>query len=111
MLPLDPDKLEALGALCLGFSFAGLLASGFELILRRPVSFSLLQSGGVGALASVPVLVFSAPLIILRNTIRGRRFERRPLHFVMIATIIAGLWSLMSGRLVLDLAQFVTGLT
>ena len=111
MLPIEPEKIEALQALCLGFAFAGLLASGFELVLRRPLSFSLLQNGGFGALASVPVLVFSAPLIILRNTLQGCRVERRPFHFVMIATIIAGLWGLMSGRLVLDLAHIVTGLT
>jgi hypothetical protein len=111
LLPLDPDKINALSALILGFAFAGVLSSGFELILRRPLNFALLQAGGMGALASVPVLVFSAPHIIIRNTIRGRRFERRPFHFVMLATIIAGLWSLMSGRLVLDVAQLVTGLT
>jgi hypothetical protein len=106
---LDPDKLNAFAALGLGFAFAGLLASGFEWLVRRPLSFSLLQAGGIAALASVPVLVFSAPHIIVRNTIRGRRFERRPIHFVMLATIIAGLWSLMSGRLVLDVASLFTG--
>jgi hypothetical protein len=106
---IDPDKLDAIAALCLGFAFSGLLASAFELLVRRPIGFGLLQSGGVGALASVPVLVFTAPLIIVRNTIRGRRFERRPMPFVMLATIIACLWSLMSGRLVLDVAHLLTG--
>jgi hypothetical protein len=106
---LDPDKIDSLAALCIGFAFAGLLASGFELFVRRPLSFTLLQGGGLGALASVPVLVFSAPLIIVRNTIRGRRFERRPFHFVMIATMIACLWSLMAGRVVLDVAHLIAG--
>ena len=50
----------------------------------------------------MPLVVFSAPFIILRNTIRGRRLERRPIVFVMLATMIACVWSLMSGRLVLD---------
>lgn len=108
-MTIDPEKLDALAALCLGFAFSGLLASTFELVVRRPLNFAILQSGGVGALASVPVLVFSAPLIIIRNTIRGRRLERRPFHFVMLATIIACMWSLMSGRLVLDVAQLLTG--
>jgi hypothetical protein len=107
-MSLEPDKIDALASLFLGFAFAGLLASGFEWLLRRPLSFSLLQKGGMEALASVPVLVFSAPHLILRNTINGRRFERRPMHFVMMATIIAGLWSLMSGRLVLDAAVLLT---
>jgi predicted signal transduction protein with EAL and GGDEF domain len=106
---LDPSTLEAFAALILGFVFAGMLASAFELLTNRQASFHLLQGGGVTALACVPVVVFSAPFIILRNTLRGRRFERRPVGFVMAATIIACFWSLMSGRLVLDLAQLIAG--
>ncbi|HEV2557018.1 MAG TPA: hypothetical protein VGU45_00160 [Microvirga sp.] len=108
-MAIDPSALESLQSLVLGFAFAGLLASAFELMTERRASFHLLETGGVKALASVPVLVFSAPFIILRNTVRGRRFERRPVHFVMIATIIACLWSLLSGRLVLDLAVMLAG--
>jgi hypothetical protein len=33
----------------------------------------------------------------MRNTIRGRRLEKRRTEVVMVATVIAGLWSLMSG--------------
>jgi hypothetical protein len=108
-MAVDPSAVESLQALALGFAFAGLLASAFELMTERRASFHLLEAGGVAALASVPVLVFSAPFIILRNTVRGRRFERRPIHFVMLATIIACLWSLLSGRLVLDLAVMLAG--
>jgi hypothetical protein len=108
-MQVDPSAVEALEALALGFAFAGLLASAFELMTEQRASFHLLQAGGVVALASLPVVVFSAPVIILRNTVRGRRFERRPFHFVMIATMIACFWSLMSGRLVLDVAQLLAG--
>jgi hypothetical protein len=108
-MQVDPSTLESLQALSLGFAFAGFLASGFELMTERRASFHLLQTGGVAAVASVPVLVFSAPFIIIRNTVRGRRFERRPFHFVMLATMIACAWSLISGRLVLDVAQMIAG--
>jgi hypothetical protein len=108
-MQVDPSTLESLQALSLGFAFAGFLASGFELMTERRASFHLLQTGGVAAVASVPVLVFSAPFIIIRNTVRGRRFERRPFHFVMLATMIACAWSLLSGRLVLDVAQMIAG--
>jgi hypothetical protein len=47
--------------------------------------------------AFVPFLVFAAPFIIMRNTLRGGRIERRRFEFVMMATIIAGFWSMMSG--------------
>ena len=106
---IDPSTLEAFQALGLGLAFAGVLASAFELVTPHRASFSLLQGGRALALASVPVLVFCAPFIILRNTVRGRRFERRPFGFVMLATIIACFWSLLSGRLVLDLAQLIAG--
>ena len=34
---------------------------------------------------------------IMRNTLRGARIERRRFEFVMMATVLAGFWSLMSG--------------
>ncbi|HEY8383785.1 MAG TPA: hypothetical protein VIL09_16715 [Microvirga sp.] len=106
-MAIDPAALESLQSLALGFAFAGLLASAFELMTDRRASFHLLETGGLGALASVPVLVFSAPFIIVRNTVRGRRAEGRPIPFVMLATMIACGWSLLSGRLVLDVAQMI----
>jgi hypothetical protein len=33
----------------------------------------------------------------MRNTLRGVQVERRRVEFVMMATVIAGFWSLMSG--------------
>jgi hypothetical protein len=108
-MPIDPPAVEALQALSLGFAFAGLMASTFEVLTEQKASFHLLQGGGVAALASVPVLVFCAPFIILRNTVRGWRFERRPLHLVIAATFMAGVWGLMSGRIVLAGAQVLAG--
>lgn len=102
-MPIDPVALEALQSLFIGFAFAGLLASAFELFTQQRADFRLLQSGGLAAVASVPVVVFSAPFLILRNTVRGRRIEGRPFMFVMLASMIASLWSIASGRVVLDL--------
>ena len=108
-MQISPTALESFEALGLGFALAGLLVSAFELFTKRRASFSLLEMGGPLALACVPVVVFSAPFIILRNTVRGRRFERRPVGFVFAATMIACFWSLMSGRFVLDVAQRIAG--
>jgi hypothetical protein len=108
-MPIDPAAFEAIQALALGFAFAGLLASGFEFVAERRASFSLLRTGDLLALACVPLVVFSAPFIILRNTVLGRRMERRPLLSVVAAAVIACVWSLLSGRLVLDLTQIVIG--
>lgn len=102
MFVLTPEALDSILSLALGLAFAGLLASGFELFTARRASFSLLETGDARALASVPVLVFSAPFIILRNTLAGAGARGRPFLFVMLATVCACFWGMMCGRLFLD---------
>lgn len=104
---IQPAVVEALQSLLLGFAFAGLLASAFELFTERRADFTLLQTGGLAAIASVPVVVFSAPFLILRNTVRGRQNDGRPVSFLMLAGMTAGIWSLVSGRVVLDLLHLL----
>jgi hypothetical protein len=58
-----------------------------------------------GRFAAIPLLIFSAPFLIMRNSLRGRWLERRRGEFVMVATVIAGLWSLMSGTVVVMALQ------
>jgi len=98
-------------ALAFGFAIAGLISTGYQLATNQPASFRLLNQGPAPAtFAAVPFLVFAAPFIIMRNTIHGRRVEQRRFEFVMIATIIAGIWSLMSGTVVvmaLDALRYV----
>lgn len=106
-LTIEPASLELLQSLAMGFAFAGLLASAFELFTARRADFRLLEAGGFVAVASVPVVVFSAPFLILRNTVRGSRIEGRPFFFVMLASIIASLWGMASGRVVLDLLHLI----
>ena len=106
-MTIDPSSLDALQALCLGFAFSGLLASGYEALTGHRLGFRLLQEGGVAAFVGVPILIFSAPLIIVRNTVRNRKAERRPVAGVVVATVIAGFWSILCGRLVLDAAALL----
>lgn len=98
---MSPDQIESFLALVLGFAFAGLCATGYQFLTKRPASFRLLKRGpGPSAFAAVPFLVFAAPFIIMRNTLRARRLVGRRFEFVMLATILAGFWSLMSGTVV-----------
>lgn len=106
---LNPAAIESVQTLCVGLALSGLLASAFELFTAHRASFSLLERGGVAAVAALPILAFSAPFIILRNTVRGRRIEGRPIPFVMLATMIACGWGLLSGRVALDLAALIVG--
>ncbi|MBN9453606.1 MAG: hypothetical protein J0I42_16810 [Bosea sp.] len=106
-MTIQPSAVEALQSLFLGFAFAGLLASAFELFTAQRADFKLLQAGGVAAVASVPVVVFSAPFLILRNIVNGRVSDGRPFSFVMFASMTAAIWSLISGRVVLDLLHLL----
>jgi hypothetical protein len=101
LLSISPEAAESFLALLIGFAVSGLSSTGYQLVTQRPASFRLLEEGPKPAtFAAIPFLVFAAPFIIMRNTIRGRRIERRRFEFVMIATVIAGIWSLMSGTVV-----------
>ena len=71
---------------------------GYRVATDRLPSFSQLSDGPRPAtFAAIPLLVVSAPFLIMRNTILGRRLEGRRFEFVFLATLIAGFWSLMSG--------------
>ncbi len=95
---MSPEALNSLFSLCIGFALAGALTSGYQVWARRPAGFGLLQEGArPTTFAAVPFLVFAAPFIIMRNTLRAAQIERRRFEFVMMATILAGFWSLMSG--------------
>ncbi|WP_369722885.1 MULTISPECIES: DUF6949 family protein [unclassified Bradyrhizobium] len=95
---MTPEALNTFFSICIGFALAGALVSGYQAVAERPAGFGLLQQGvAPRTFAAVPFLVFAAPFIIMRNTLRGMRVESRRFEFVMMATVIAGFWSMMSG--------------
>ncbi|MES2752974.1 MAG: hypothetical protein V4661_16520 [Pseudomonadota bacterium] len=107
---MSPEALNSFFAIVVGFALAGALTSGFQAFVHRPAGFGLLTQGTTPtAFAAVPFLVFAAPFIIMRNTVRGRTIEGRRVQFVAMATILAGFWSMMSGTFVIMLLE-ATGL-
>src|SRR5690242_16197912 len=95
------DSARSLLDLAIGFAVAGMLASGYQLLTLQPASFHLLHEGERNrALAAVLFLLFAAPFIIVRNTVRGTRFNGRNFAFAALAALVAGFWSLMSGTVV-----------
>jgi Family of unknown function (DUF6949) len=97
---VSPESLQSCLALVLGFAFAGLCASGYQAATQRPVSFRLLEGGPLpSTFAAIPLLAFAAPFIIMRTTLAADRPEHR-FQTVMIGTVVAGMWSLMSGTVV-----------
>ncbi|HLL28498.1 MAG TPA: hypothetical protein VKT73_12720 [Xanthobacteraceae bacterium] len=102
---MSPESLQSFYALVLGLAIAGALSTGYQIVADRPASFRLLNETRPRALAAVPFLVFAAPFIILRNTIRGARIEKRGFVPVMAATMIAGFWGLSCGMVVMGLMR------
>ena len=97
---VSPESLQSFLALMFGFGVAGLLATGYQAATRRPLSFSLLEQGPKpAAFAAIPFLAFAAPFVIMRRTLLAPPDKRRFLA-VLVATIMAGIWSLMSGTVV-----------
>ena len=102
------DSVRSLMALAIGFAVAGLLSSGYQLLTLQQPSFKLLhEAERKQALAAVPFLVFAAPFIIVRNSVRGRRVEGRNFGFAALAAVVAGFWSLMSGTVVVMALQAI----
>ena len=95
---MSPDALNSLFSLCIGFALAGALASGYQALVQRPGGFWL-AAGGRGAedvrRRAVPGVCRA--LHHHAQHLRGARIERRRFEFVMMATVLAGFWSLMSG--------------
>ena len=90
---LSSGSGHSLLSLAIGFAFAGLLATGYHYFTEQPPSFRLVNRGP-------QAVTFAAVPFLIRNTIRGARIEGRSVGFAALATLLAGLWSLMSGTVV-----------
>lgn len=109
MTALTPAFYANAYAVLLGFGIAGVLASGYQVLANRPLSFRLLAAERLLALLSIPLLTFGAPFLIMRNTVRGRRIENRRFEAAMLATMLACFWSLMSGTVIVNMIGRVIG--
>lgn len=89
---------------CVGFVIAGIIASSYQLISARPAGFSevSIENWGV-ALGTMFVVALAGPVILMRNALRGRRIEKRPIGWLFGSAAIASMWSAVSGILELGL--------
>ena len=68
-----------------------------DALLRRAQIRSSTRSAGV------LLRVLAGPAILMRNAWRGQIIQRRPKIWFGVSALIAALWSLFSGALLLDL--------
>lgn len=95
-----------------GFVVAAVLATGYQLVTNRPARFEMVMGEAAPSLGSMllqaMLVIWAAPYIIMRNAVRGRLLERRPLGWLFASLGIATLWSLCMGIVVLHFAVVVS---
>ena len=106
---MTADLLIAGFAIATGFVSAGILSSLYQLVTAEPARFDAVGDRVLSGLMMVIILMFAGPAILMRNAIRGRLIEHRPVGWLMASTAIAGAWSLCSGIVVLQFALAFTG--
>jgi hypothetical protein len=86
-----------------GFVAAGVLASFIQLVSGEPMRFTIEPKSILDSLAGVLVRVLAGPAILMRNAWRGQIIQGRPKIWFGVSALIAAVWSLFSGALLLDL--------
>ncbi len=90
-----------------GFVAAGFLASLHQMITSRPPQFALSAETFPQGLGYAVLCVFGGPFIIMRNAIRGRTIEHRPIGWLVASCVIALTWSLCSGVVLVNFASTI----
>jgi uncharacterized protein DUF6949 len=86
-----------------GFVAAGVLASFVQLVSGEPMRFSIEPKSILDSLAGVLLRAIAGPAILMRNAWRGLKIQARPKIWFGLSALIAAVWSLFCGALLLDL--------
>jgi len=92
-----------------GFVASGFIGSLYQLLTDKPPKFSVEADSVLAGVSSTFVCIFAGPFIIMRQAIRGRIIEDRPLGWLAASAVIAAGWSLCSGIIVIEFALAVNG--
>ncbi|WP_209001909.1 DUF6949 family protein [Stappia albiluteola] len=92
---------------CAGFVAAGILGSLYQLVTGEAPKFSIALGSWLKAMGTFLLCLFVGPFIIMRNAIRGRRLEHRPIGWLVASSTIAGMWSICSGIVVMQFALVI----
>jgi hypothetical protein len=89
--------------IAVGFVAAGVLASFVQLLSGQPMRFGIEPNSILASLGGVLLRVWAGPAILMRNAWRGLRIQSRPKIWFGLSAMIAAVWSLFSGAVLLDL--------
>ena len=86
-----------------GFVASGVAASFYKMVTREPARFTLLGEGWFAAFVTFLFCALTGPAIVMDLVIRNRVAEKNALPKILAGLVIAMLWSVCSGVLVLQL--------
>ena len=91
------ELLVAFYCAACGFVAAGIFGSFYQLVTDRPVKFAVSLETTLSGMRDVLIVTFCGPFIIMRNAIKARLVERRPMGWLVASSVVALTWSTCSG--------------
>ena len=98
------DLAILLYVVAVGFVAAGILTSFIQLVSGERLAFSFEGSTLVASVGGVFLRTFAGPAILMGNVVRAAKSRAYPPVWLGLSTLIAGVWSLFLGLVLLDLA-------
>jgi len=86
-----------------GFVAAGIAASFFKMVTEEPARFAMLGRGWLAATATFLFCAVTGPAIVIDLVLKQRPLRGEGLGTIFAGVVVAMLWSVCSGMLVLDL--------
>ena len=101
------DALLVFYCAAIGFVAAGIAASFYKMVTSEPVRFSLLGEGWLGAVSTFLFFALTGPAILMETAIRQRKAGPNAVGWLFASLLVAALWSMCSGIVVLGLVVAV----
>lgn len=90
-----------------GFVASGVAASFYKMVTHEPARFTLLGRGWLAAVVTFVFCALTGPVIVMDMVIRQRFSEKRALGILVAGFVVAALWSVCSGIVVLQVVVTV----
>ena len=87
----------------IGFVAAGIAASFYKMVTSEAAHFALLGSGWLATVSTFLFFAVTGPAIIMEGALKKRSGEGNVAAWLVARLVVAGLWSICSGILVLGL--------
>lgn len=91
----------------IGFVWSGLMGSFYQMVTAQPPAFSVSYNNFFAGFTGILFCAFAGPFILMRNSLRARKIEDRPLGWLVAASAIAFMWSFCSGIVLLEVGLSV----